>query len=340
MIDFGGFYMPVQYEGIKIEHNSVRNNVGIFDVSHMGEIIIEGEKSLDLLQYLTSNNILKLQPGKVQYSYLPNNKGGIIDDLLVYMLSDNKYLLVVNASNIKKDFDWINDNNNFNCNVIDKSDEYSLLAIQGPNSLNLLKEVSNEDISSIKYYNFIIGSIGNINNIIISRTGYTGEIGFELYVKNHDAEKLWDILFSTNFDLKPIGLAARDTLRLEKGFCLYGNDINDTTSPIEAGLSWITSFSKDFIGKDIIEKIFNEGANKKLVGIELIDKGIARKDYKIISDKGNCIGYITSGTMSPTINKAIAMGYINQEFSKIDTKVSILIRNKKITAKIVNLPFC
>ena len=237
-------------------------------------------------------------------------------------------------------FDWINENNNFNCNVTDKSDEYSLLAIQGPNSLNLLKEISNEDISSIKYYNFIIGSIGNINNIIISRTGYTGEIGFELYVKNHDAEKLWDILFSTNFDLKPIGLAARDTLRLEKGFCLYGNDINDNTSPIEAGLAWITSFSKDFIGKDIIEKIFNEGANKKLVGIELIDKGIARKDYEIISDKGNCIGYITSGTMSPTINKPIAMGYINQEFSKIDTKVSILIRNKRITAKIVNLPFC
>ena len=340
MIDFGGFYMPVQYEGVKAEHHAVRNNVGIFDVSHMGEIFVSGEQSLDFLQCVTSNDVSKLSVGKVQYSYFPNSEGGIVDDLLVYQLGKNKYMLVVNASNIEKDYKWLNENNSFKCEITNKSDEYSLLALQGPKSLDLIRQISNSNISELKYYNFIIGNIGEIKDVIISRTGYTGELGYELYVKNSFVTNLWNLLFSTNIQLNPIGLAARDTLRLEKGYCLYGNEINDLTSPIDADLTWITKFNKNFVGKDIIHRVYKEGRTKKLVGIELIDKGIARKDYKIYSPTKQIeIGYVTSGTMSPSLNKPIAIGYLDTKYSDIDTTVEISVRNKKIKSKVVNLPF-
>ncbi|MAW21062.1 MAG: glycine cleavage system protein T [Flavobacteriales bacterium] len=340
MVDFAGYKMPIQYaDGVISEHNAVRNSVGVFDVSHMGEIFISGDKAFNFLQYITSNNLNKLTPGKVQYTCFPNDTGGIVDDFLLYMVSENNYLAVVNASNIQKDLDWMKKHNSFGCNINNQSEEYSLLAVQGPKSIELLQELTNINLSEIKYYHFKVTSISGINNVILSRTGYTGEVGFEIYVKNEYVKELWDALFSTSISLKPIGLAARDTLRLEKGFCLYGNDINDTTSPIEAGLSWITDFSKDFINYKNL-KIQNEGGSKmRLVGIEIIDKGIARKDYPIVNEDQNEIGVVTSGTMSPTLNKAIAMGYVPRELSEIGSKIFIKVRKKYIKAKIVSLPF-
>ena len=341
MIDFSGYYMPIQYSlGVKEEHKIVRESVGLFDVSHMGEIFISGKKSLEFLQFITSNDVSNLSPGKVQYTCLPNNDGGIVDDFLLYMLEENRYLLVVNASNIAKDLCWIKDQNSFGCMIDNQSENYSLLAVQGPKSIDLLQEITNINLSEIKYYNFKIGEIGGIDYVIISRTGYTGEIGFELYVKNEDVKKLWKALFFTSIHLEPIGLAARDTLRLEKGYCLYGNEINDFTSPIEADLTWITKFNKNFVGKDIIHKVYKEVRTKKLVGIELLDKGIARKDYKIYSTINQSeIGFVTSGTMSPSLSKPIAMGFIDVEFTNINTIVEISVRNKKIKSKVVNLPF-
>jgi aminomethyltransferase len=339
MVEFAGYYMPVQYEGVKIEHHTVRNAVGVFDVSHMGEVFVSGDKSLDFLQYITSNDVSKLIPGKVQYTCLPNTNGGIVDDFLLYMIAKNNYLLVVNASNMEKDLDWINEHNTFGCTIDNQSDNYSLLAVQGPKSISLLQELTDINLSEIKYYNFKIGSIAGINEVILSRTGYTGEIGFELYVKNESVKKLWEAIFNTSIELKPIGLAARDTLRLEKGFCLYGNDINETTSPIEAGLGWITSFTKDFINHKRL-KAEKEGAiSRKLVGLELVEKGIARKDYPIVNLAGNEIGIVTSGTMSPTLNKAIAMAYVPKDLSKIGSEVFVQVRKKQIKAKVVSLPF-
>ncbi|MGY8989519.1 MAG: glycine cleavage system aminomethyltransferase GcvT [Flavobacteriales bacterium] len=318
MVEFAGYLMPVQYfDGVKLEHKTVRESVGVFDVSHMGEVFVSGSHSLDFLQYITSNDVSKLSPGKVQYTCLPNDSGGIVDDFLLYMIEENTYLLVVNASNMQKDLDWINSHNTFDCKIDNQSDNYSLLAVQGPQSIELLQELTDIDLTEIKYYNFKIGSIAGVEDVILSRTGYTGEIGFELYVRNEDARTLWDSLFSTKIQMKAIGLAARDTLRLEKGFCLYGNDINDTTSPIESGLGWIT----------------------KLVGIELVEKGIGRKDYPIIDKYGNQIGVITSGTMSPTLNKSIAMGYVSTKFSSVHSEVYIQVRNKQIKSKVVSLPF-
>jgi aminomethyltransferase len=339
MVEFAGYYMPVQYEGVKVEHHIVRNAVGVFDVSHMGEIFVSGDKSLDFLQYITSNDVSKLNPGKVQYTCLPNSDGGIVDDFLLYMIAKNNYLLVVNASNMKKDLSWIKKHNTFRCKIDNQSDNYSLLAVQGPKSILLLQELTDINIAEIKYYNFKIGSIAGINEVILSRTGYTGEIGFELYVKNESVKKLWDAIFNTSIELKPIGLAARDTLRLEKGFCLYGNDINETTSPIEAGLGWITKFTKDFINHERLKAEKEGGTNRKLVGLELVDKGIARKDYPIVNTDGNEIGIITSGTMSPTLNKAIAMGYVAKEFSEAGSEVYIQVRKKEIRAVVVALPF-
>ncbi len=339
MIDFAGYYMPIQYEGVKAEHYTVRNKVGIFDVSHMGEVFISGDKSEEFLQYITSNDVSKLSPGKVQYTYLPNTDGGIVDDLLLYMISKDNYLLVLNASNIEKDLEWIKKNNNFDCQIDDKSAEYSLLAIQGPQSIQLLREITDLALNDIKYYNFKIGNIAGINNVIISRTGYTGELGFELYVNNNDVKDLWNILFNTSIELKPIGLAARDTLRLEKGFCLYGNDIDESTSPIEAGLGWVTKFTKDFINSDFLKSQQINGVKRKLVGLELLDRGIARKDYYILNKGEEKIGVITSGTMSPTLGKSIALGYINSEYIEENKELFILIRNKKIKAKITTLPF-
>jgi len=339
MVDFAGYYMPVQYEGVKAEHQTVRTAVGVFDVSHMGEIFVKGAEAEDLLQYVTSNDISQLSPGEIQYSCMPNGKGGIVDDLLVYKLAETSYLLVVNASNLDKDWAWLNENNKWDCALTNSSDKYSLLAVQGPQSIALLQELTDVDLSAIKYYNFKIGSIAGIDEVILSRTGYTGEIGFELYVKNESAKQLWGAIFTTSIELKPIGLAARDTLRLEKGFCLYGNDINDTTSPIEAGLGWITKFTKDFVDAKLLKEQKEVGATRKLVGLELIDKGIARKDYPIVDADGNEIGIVTSGTMSPTLNVAIAMGYVPKALSKIDTEVFIQVRNKQLKARIVALPF-
>jgi len=339
MVDFAGYSMPVQYEGVKAEHQTVRTAVGVFDVSHMGEVFVKGAEAEDFLQYVTSNDISQLSPGKIQYSCMPNGKGGIVDDLLVYKLAESSYLLVVNASNLYKDWAWLNENNKWDCELTNSSDKYSLLAVQGPQSISLLQELTNVDLSAIKYYNFKIGSIAGIDEVILSRTGYTGEIGFELYVKNESAKQLWEAIFNTSVELKPIGLAARDTLRLEKGFCLYGNDINDTTSPIEAGLSWITKFTKNFVDAKLLKEQKEGGATRRLVGLELIDKGIARKDYPIVDADGNEIGIVTSGTMSPTLNIAIAMGYVSKALSKIDTEVFIQVRNKQLKARVVALPF-
>jgi aminomethyltransferase len=340
MVEFAGYKMPVQYaDGVRLEHQTVREAVGVFDVSHMGEVFISGVKALDFLQYITSNDVSKLIPGKVQYTCLPNTKSGIVDDFLLYMIAKNNYLLVINASNIKKDLAWINKYNTFGCKVDNQSDNYSLLAVQGPKSIKLLQELTSKDLTEIKYYNFKVGSIAGIDEVILSRTGYTGEIGFELYVKNESVKQLWVALFNTSIELKPIGLSARDTLRLEKGFCLYGNDINDTTSPIEAGLGWITKFSKKFINHEQLKAQKEGGATKKLVGLELIDKGIARNGYPIVNAEGTEIGIVTSGTMSPTLNKAIAMAYVPKELSKIDSEILIQVRTKQIRAKVVAMPF-
>ena len=339
MVEFAGYNMPVQYEGVKAEHYTVRNKVGVFDVSHMGEVFVTGDKALDFLQYITTNDVSKLTPGKIQYTCLPNTEGGIIDDFLLYMISENNYLLVVNASNIEKDLVWINKHNTFGCTINNQSDNYSLLAVQGPKAIELLQELTKINLSEIKYYNFKIGNIAGIEDVILSRTGYTGEIGFELYVKNESTKQLWDAIFSTSVKLKPIGLAARDTLRLEKGFCLYGNDINDTTSPIEAGLGWITKFTKEFINHEELKAQKEVGTTRKLVGLEIIDKGIARKDYPIIDAQENEIGIVTSGTMSPSLNKAIAMAYVSKKLSKIGSEVYIQVRKKKIRAIVVALPF-
>ena len=342
MVDFAGYYMPLQYEeGVIKEHIAVRESVGIFDVSHMGEVFIRGEKSEMFLQYITSNDVSRLEIGDVQYTCLINYNGGIVDDLLLYKLEKDYYLLVLNAANIQKDIDWINSCNTdqYNIDIDNKSHEYSLLAVQGPKTLELLMEHIDIDISDLKYYKFRTINIAGIENILISRTGYTGELGFELYVKNECVKMLWDILFSSSIKLNPIGLAARDTLRLEKGFCLYGNDINDDTSPIEAGLGWITKFSKDFIGSDILFKQANNGVSRKLVGMKLIDRGIARKGYSISDASNQNIGTVTSGTISPTLQKSIAMGYVLPKYQLVGSEVFIKIRNKKVKAKIVNLPF-
>jgi len=339
MVEFAGYYMPVQYEGVKAEHHTVRNEVGVFDVSHMGEVFVSGERALDFLQYITTNDVSKLTPGKIQYTCLPNAEGGIVDDFLLYMISENNYLLVVNASNIDKDLAWINKHNTFGCTINNQSDNYSLLAVQGPKAIELLQELTKINLSEIKYYNFKIGAIAGIEDVILSRTGYTGEIGFELYVKNESTKKLWDAIFSTSIKLKPVGLAARDTLRLEKGFCLYGNDLNDTTSPIEAGLGWITKFTKEFINHEDLKAQKEGAATRKLVGLEVIDKGIARKDYPIVDAQGNEIGIVTSGTMSPSLNKAIAMAYVSKELSKVGSEVYIQVRKKQIKAVVVALPF-
>ena len=338
MVDYAGFNMPVQYEGVIAEHLCVRSDVGVFDVSHMGEIFVSGKEAKKFLQFITSNDIDSLYPGKVQYSCLPNLNGGIVDDILVYMLNDSSFMLVVNAANIEKDLLWLNTHNSFDCKIDDQSSDYSLLAIQGPKSLDLINELSESDISLLEYYTFITGKIAGVDDVIISRTGYTGELGYELYVSNDHVLKLWNMLFSKSNDLKPIGLAARNTLRLEKGFCLYGNDINDSTSPLEAGLGWITKLSTDFINSPYLLDQKNNGLEKRLIGFEVIDRGIARKDYLVFDENKNEIGVVTSGTMSPSLNKAIGMAYIDVKSLDKD-EILIQVRNKFILAKIIDLPF-
>ena len=341
MVPFAGYNMPVQYEGINIEHETVRNSVGVFDVSHMGEFFLKGKNALALIQKVTSNDASLLHDGKVQYSCMPNNDGGIVDDLLVYRIGVEEYMLVVNASNIEKDWNWISSHNNLGVEMINNSDEMSLLAIQGPDAAEAMQSLTKLDLFKMKYYNFEIGTFAGVENVIVSATGYTGSGGFEIYFKNKDAEQIWNAIFKAGekFGIKPIGLAARDTLRLEMGFCLYGNDIDDTTSPIEAGLGWITKFTKDFINSENLKKQKEEGVVNKLIAFEISDKGIPRHGYEIVNEKGEIIGEVTSGTMSPSLKKGIGMGYVPKELSKIGSEIFIQVRNKAIPAVVVKLPF-
>jgi aminomethyltransferase len=341
MVPFAGYNMPVQYEGINSEHETVRKSVGVFDVSHMGEFILKGENALDLIQRVCSNDASKLVDGKVQYSCLPNEEGGIVDDLLVYRMDEKSYMLVVNASNIDKDWNWIQKYNTKNVEMHNISDKTSLLAVQGPNASAALQKLTDINLSEMEYYSFKKGVFAGIENVLISATGYTGSGGFEIYFENEHAEKIWSAIFEAGaeFGIKPIGLGARDTLRLEMGFCLYGNDINDQTSPIEAGLGWITKFSKEFTNSKNLLAQKESGVSRKLVGFEMLERGIPRHDYKIVNEQGVEIGIVTSGTQSPSLQKPIGMGYVKTEYSKENTEIFISIRDQKVKAKVVKYPF-
>ncbi len=341
MVPFAGYNMPVQYEGVNAEHEIVRNGVGVFDVSHMGEFFLKGENALALIQKVTSNDASKLVDGKAQYSCLPNNEGGIVDDLIVYKIADNHYLLVVNASNIEKDWNWISSHNDLGVEMTNASDQYSLLAIQGPKAAQAMQSLTHIDLANMGYYTFQIGDFAGKQNVIVSATGYTGSGGFEIYFKNEDAESIWNKVFEAGaaFGIKPIGLAARDTLRLEMGFCLYGNDINDSTSPLEAGLGWITKFDKTFTNSENLLQQKDAGVARKLVGFEMIERGIPRHDYEICDAQGNVVGIVTSGTQSPSLGIAIGMGYVPTALATPDSEIFIRIRNKDIKAKVVKMPF-
>lgn len=341
LVEFAGFEMPIQYSSIIAEHKAVRNSVGVFDVSHMGEIFISGNNALDFVQHITINDASRLFPGRVQYSAMCYPDGGIVDDLLVYNLDNNKYMLVVNASNIEKDYNWMKENNKFGAEIDNQSDNYSLIAVQGPNSQKVVQKLVDTEID-LEYYHFRKDKISDVD-VILSRTGYTGELGYEIYFKGNvsEAEKIWSLLFEAGaeYDIQPVGLAARDSLRLEMGFCLYGNDIDKTTNPVEAGLGWITKPGKgEFIARDILQKAREEGVSRKLVGMVSDEKIFPRKDYGIIAE-GNNIGFITSGTVSPVLEKPIALGYVQKAFTAPGTEVNFSIRNKEFPAKVVKLPF-
>lgn len=341
MAPFAGYEMPIQYSGLTDEHMAVRESVGVFDVSHMGEFMVRGPQALDLIQKISTNDASKLVPGKVQYSCMPNGKGGIVDDLLIYKMADQEYLLVVNASNIQKDWDWIQQNNNFDAQLEDISESITLLAIQGPKTAEAMQSLTDVKLNEMKYYTFEKGTFAGVDDVIISATGYTGSGGFEIYFDNAHAEKIWNAVMEAGkgYGIKPAGLGARDTLRLEKGFCLYGNDIDDSTSPIEAGLGWITKFTKDFIDSDKLKKQKEEGVARKLVAFKMIDRGIPRKDYKIVDADGNELGVVTSGTSSPNLKVGIGMGYVKIENAKVGESIFIEVRNKQLKAEIVKLPF-
>ncbi|MGF1558677.1 MAG: glycine cleavage system aminomethyltransferase GcvT [Flavobacteriaceae bacterium] len=342
MVPFAGFTMPVSYEGVNAEHETVRNGVGVFDVSHMGEFLISGPNALDLIQKVSSNDASKLTIGRAQYSCLPNETGGIVDDLIVYKIKEEQYLLVVNASNIEKDWNHISRyNNDFKADMRNISDGYSLLAIQGPKAVEAMQSLSSVDLSAIKFYHFEVADFAGIEHVIISATGYTGSGGFEIYCKNEEVQQIWNKVFEAGADygIKPIGLAARDTLRLEMGYCLYGNDINDQTSPLEAGLGWITKFTKDFVNREALEKEKAHGTERKLIAFELDDRGIPRHDYDIVDSQGKKIGIVTSGTMSPSMGKGIGLGYVPSVFSEVGSKIYIQIRKNAIPATVVKLPF-
>ena len=341
MVPFAGYNMPVQYEGINAEHATVRKSVGVFDVSHMGEFILKGENALDLIQRVISNDASKLYDGKVQYAYLPNEDGGIVDDLLVYRIDEKTYMLVVNASNIEKDWNWIQKFNTKDVEMHNISAKTSLLAVQGPKAAEALQSLTDIDLASMEYYNFTKGTFAGVENVVVSATGYTGAGGFEIYCDNEHAEKVWDAVFEAGkpFNIKPIGLGARDTLRLEMGFCLYGNDIDDTTCPIEAGLGWVTKFTKKFTNAEGLAAKKEAGVTRKLIGFEMIDRGIPRHDYEIVDAAGNVIGKVTSGTQSPSLQKAIGMGYVTKEHAKEGAEIFISIRNNSIKAKVVKFPF-
>lgn len=341
MVPFAGYNMPVQYEGVNAEHETVRNAVGVFDVSHMGEFVLRGPNALALIQKFASNDASILFDGKAQYSCMPNGKGGIVDDLIIYRVNAEEYFIVVNASNIEKDWNWISSHNDLGVEMENLSDQYSLLAIQGPKAAEAMQSLTDIDLSNMTYYTFQHGTFAGIEHIMISATGYTGSGGFEVYVKNEDANKVWDAVFAAgaDFGIKPIGLAARDTLRLEMGFCLYGNDIDDTTSPLEAGLGWITKFTKDFTDSEFLAKQKEAGITRKLVAFEMIDRGIPRHDYPILDAAGTVIGKVTSGTMSPSMKLGIGLGYVTVENSKLESEIFIEIREKGVKAQVVKLPF-
>ncbi len=341
MVDFAGYLMPVQYEGVKSEHLSVKHNVGVFDVSHMGEFIIYGDGSLELLQFCLSNDVSKLNDGEAQYNCLLNDNGGIVDDLILYKLSENKYMLVVNASNIEKDWGHLLSKNSFEAKMQNMSDEYSLLSIQGPKTSEVIQQLTKYDLSTISYYNFVLTEFADKKDVIISNTGYTGCGGFEIYCKNDQLKDIWKNIMNAGKknNIKPIGLAARDTLRLEMGFCLYGNELSDNITPIEAGLGWITKFSKEFNGCKLLKSQKENGTDRKLVGFELIDKGIPRKDYEIYDSDNSNIGVVTSGTMSPSLGRAIGLGYVNANLSKSGSIIYINIRNNMVKAVISKTPF-
>jgi aminomethyltransferase len=344
MAEFAGYNMPISYTGINDEHAAVRKNAGVFDVSHMGEFILKGSGALDLIQRVTSNDASKLKAGQAQYSCLPNEQGGIVDDLLVYCIEEKSvYMLVVNASNIEKDWNWISKFNTANVEMHNISDKTGLLAVQGPNATRILQSLTEMDILNLKYYTFVKGEFAGVKNVLISATGYTGAGGVEIYFedKTGDADKIWDAIFKAGASsgIKPVGLGARDTLRLEMGYCLYGNDIDDTTSPLEAGLGWITKFTKDFTARAILEKQKEKGVDRKLVGFEMLEKGIPRHGYEIKDFTGAVLGHVTSGTQSPTLGKAIGMGYVQSAYSALDSNIYIKVRDKLLHARVTKIPF-
>ena len=341
MVPFAGYSMPVLYTNLIQEHHAVRNAVGVFDVSHMGEFIVKGERATEFLQYVTSNDVSALYDGKVQYSCLPNDKGGIVDDLLIYRRTENEYFVVVNASNIDKDWNWMQSHNSFGVEMQNISDEISLFAVQGPKGVATMQKLTDLDLGSMEYYTVKEGTVAGIENVLIATTGYTGAGGMEVYVKNEYAKVMWDAIFAAGeeFGIVPVGLGARDTLRTEMGYCLYGNDIDDTTSPIEAGLGWITKFNKEVVNAAFHKQIKENGPTKKLVAFEMIDRGIPRQHYEIMDATGNIIGEVTSGTQSPSLSKGIGLGYVATEFSKLGTEIYINIRNKYLKAQVVKLPF-
>jgi len=341
MVPFAGYNMPVSYEGVNAEHKTVRDGVGVFDVSHMGEFLITGPRALELIQKVTSNDASKLVDGQAQYSCFPNSEGGIVDDLIVYRLDAEKWLLVVNASNIDKDWNWIGSHNTMDAEMRNLSDNFSLLAIQGPKAVEAIQSLTSEDLSAIKFYTFKVCDFAGFDHVIISATGYTGSGGFEIYCKNSEVELVWSKVMEAGADwgIKPVGLAARDTLRLEMGYCLYGNDIDDTTSPLEAGLGWITKFTKDFINADNLQKQKEQGPERRLIAFELNERGIPRQGYDIVDVNGKVIGKVTSGTMSPTLGKGIGMGYVPAVMKDVGTLFHIQIRKKAVPATVVKLPF-
>jgi len=341
MVPFAGFNMPVQYSGINDEHETVRTAVGVFDVSHMGEFILKGEKAMDLIQKISSNDVSKLYDGKIQYAYIPNETGGIVDDFLTYRIDAQTYLLVVNASNIEKDWKWISNYNDYGVEMQDISDKTSLFAVQGPKAAEALEGLTDIELAKMEYYTFKKGTFAGVDNVLISATGYTGAGGFEIYVANENAKKIWDAIFQAGeaYGIKPIGLGARDTLRLEMGFCLYGNDIDESTSPFAAGLGWVTKFTNDFVNSDHLKAEKENGSSQKLVGFEMLERGIPRHDYEIVDAEGNKIGHVTSGTQSPTLKKSIGLGYVNKAFSKEGTDIYISIRNQAVKAVVKKPPF-
>lgn len=341
MVPFAGFNMPVQYSGINDEHETVRTAVGVFDVSHMGEFILKGEKAMDLIQKISSNDVSKLYDGKIQYAYIPNETGGIVDDFLTYRIDAQTYLLVVNASNIEKDWKWISNYNDYDVEMQDISDKTSLFAVQGPKAAEALEGLTDIELAKMEYYTFKKGTFAGVDNVLISATGYTGAGGFEIYVANENAKKIWDAIFQAGeaYGIKPIGLGARDTLRLEMGFCLYGNDIDENTSPFAAGLGWVTKFTNDFVNSDNLKAEKENGGSQKLVGFEMLERGIPRHDYEIVDAEGNKIGRVTSGTQSPTLKKSIGLGYVDKAFSKEGTDIYISVRNQTVKAVVKKPPF-